>query len=119
MPAQMVGHEGGNKVVAVVVAALQAEIERDTSLCACSFQQFRAKLLCQERVGIADVDEKVWKSRSVLDQRHRIMLAPRRFVVAEIAAQRLDAPRYLRGRGDRRKRAGGAVAVRMRQRDRQ
>src|SRR5947207_15100576 len=39
------------------------------------------------------------------------MLAPCLLVVAEIASQRLDAPRYLRGSNDRRKGAGGAVPV--------
>src|SRR6185295_3051404 len=115
----MVGHEGGNKVVAVVVTALQAEIERDARLRAGAFEQFRAKLFLQEWVGVADVDQEIRKSRAVLDQRDRVMLAPRRFVVAEITAQRLDAPWRLRWRGDRRKYAGRAVTAGIRQRDRQ
>ena len=43
------------------------------------------------------------------------MLAPRLLVVAEITAERLDAPRHARGRDDRRKGAGGAVSVGMAQ----
>ena len=45
------------------------------------------------------------------------MLAPCLPVVAEIAAQRLDAPRHLRRCNDRREGAGGAVATRMVQRN--
>ena len=55
----MVGHEGGNKVIAVVVTALQAQIKRDARLRAGSFQQFGAKLFLQERIRIADIDQKV------------------------------------------------------------
>ena len=47
------------------------------------------------------------------------MPAPGLLVVAEIASQCLDAPRHLRGRNDRRKGAGGAVAIGMAQCDRQ
>ena len=82
-----------------------------------AFQQFRAKLLGQKRIGVAIVHQQIGESGAVLDQRDRIMPAPGLLVVAEIAAQRLDAPRHLRGRNDRRKGAGGAVAIGMTQRD--
>ena len=78
-----------------------------------ALQQFRAKLLGQKLIGVAIVHQQIGKSRAVLDQRNRIMLAPGLLVVAEIAAQRLDAPRHVRGSDDRRKGAGGAVTVGM------
>ena len=80
-------------------------------------QQFRAQLLGQKRIGVAVIHQQIGKSGAVLDQRHRIMLAPGLPVAAEIAAQRLDAPWHLRGSNDRRKGAGGAVAIGMAQRD--
>src|ERR1700737_1701930 len=113
MPTKVIGHEGGNEIVAVVVALLETEGQVNSCLRTCTFQQFRAKLFRQERIGIAAVDQKIGKSGAVLDQSNRIMLAPCFSIVAEIASQRLDAPRDLRGCYDRRESAGGAVAIRM------
>ncbi len=101
MPTQLIGHEGGNEVVAVVIPFLATEGEWDACLRTCSFQQFRAKLFPQKRIGIADIDQKIGKSGAVLDQSNRIMLAPCFSIVSEIASQRLDAPRDLRGRCNR------------------
>src|ERR1700687_3009125 len=117
MPAQMILHEGGNEVVAVVVAAVETKDEGDFRLRTCLLEQFQAKLLHQERVGIAAIDEKIGKPGAVLDQRDGVMLAPRFPAIAEITPQRLDAPRYLRGRHDWRKSAGGAVTIGVAQRD--
>ena len=44
------------------------------------------------------------------------MLAPSGFVCAEIAGERLDAPRHLRWRDNRRESARGAIAIRVAQR---
>src|SRR5258707_1300621 len=52
VPAQMVFHEGGDEVVAVVVAGLAAQGERNFSLLAGGLQQLRAQLLFQKRIGI-------------------------------------------------------------------
>src|SRR5437868_14140804 len=118
MPTQVIGNESGNEVVAVVITFLATEVEGDACLRTSSFQQFRTKLFYQERIGIADVDQKIGKSGAVLDQRNRIVLAPCALVVAEIASQRLDTPGDLRGCGDRRKGAGGAVTTGVREGDR-
>src|ERR1700738_3688167 len=119
MPAHMIGHEGGNEVVAMVIAGLATESERDACLRACTLQQFRAKLFRQERISIAYIDQKIGKPGAVLDQKNRIMLTPGIYVVAQVACQRLDAPGDLRGGCDRRKGAGGPVAPGGGERDRQ
>src|SRR6476620_273099 len=97
MPTQVIGHEGGNEVVAVVITLLETEGERDTCLRTCTFQQFRAKLFHQERIGITTVYQKIEKSGAVLDQRDCIMLSPCCPTVTEITSQRLDTPGDLRG----------------------
>ena len=62
MPAQMIAHEGGDEVIAVVVTGLAAQVERDIRLLASALQQFRAKLFGQERVGVAVVDQQIGKA---------------------------------------------------------
>src|SRR4051794_40880058 len=109
----MIAHEAGDEVVAVVVARLTAEREGDVRFLAGVLQKFRAQLFGEELVGIAIVDKQSGKSGAVLDQRHRIMPAPGLLVVAEIAAERLDAPRHAGGSDDRGKSAGRAVAIGM------
>src|SRR3954454_611736 len=104
----MILHEGGNEVVAVIVAAVAAQLERNVGLSARTFQQFWAKLLVQERIGITYVDQEIRKSRPVLKQGDGIMLAPSARISAEIASERLDAPRNLGGRDNRRKGGRGA-----------
>jgi hypothetical protein len=116
MPAKMILHEGGNEVVAMIVPTLAAQLERDICLRTFSFQQVRAKLLIQERIGITNVDQEIRKPRPILNQRDSIMLAPCLLVAAEIASECLDAPWDLRGCDDRRKRTGGAVARGIRKR---
>src|SRR5436190_5433517 len=101
MPAQVIRHEGGNEVVAVVVAFLHPQGERDGRLGAGTFQQFRTELFLQKWVGVSDIDQEFGKSGAVLDQRNRVMLAPRLLVASEIAAKRFYAPRHLRRSTDR------------------
>src|SRR5258708_11360092 len=62
MPAQVIFHEGGNEIVAVVVTGLETKGQGDLGLRAGAFQQFRAKLLGQEAVGIAAVHQEIEKS---------------------------------------------------------
>ena len=108
MPAKMILHEGRNEVVAVVISALASQLERDIGLRTCTLQQFRAKLLFQERIGITNVDQEIRKSGAVLNQRDGVVLAPSFLVAAKITSERLDAPWDLRGRHDR----GKALAAR-------
>src|SRR5437773_10960678 len=101
MPTQVICHEGRNEIIAMVITALATEIDRDACLRTSSFQPFRAKMFCQELIGIADINQKYGKSGTVLDQGNRVMLAPRLLIAPEIAGQRLDTPRDLRGCDDR------------------
>ena len=57
VPAQMIGHEGGDEVVAVVVTFLAAQGEGNVRLLAGALQQFRAKLLGEKRIGVAIVHQ--------------------------------------------------------------
>src|SRR5689334_2849983 len=92
VPPQMIGHEGGDEIIAVVVAALTPEREANAGLLACCVQEFGLELLGQELIGIAIVDQKLGKLGAVLDQRDGVVVAPGLLVVAEIASKRLDTP---------------------------
>ena len=76
-----------------------------------SLEQLGPQLIFDERVGIADIDEDFGDARAVLDQRDGVVLAPGRAIVAEIAGQRLLAPRHLARRDDRREGGDAAEAV--------
>src|SRR5262245_30500878 len=117
VPAQMVSQECGDEVVAVIVAGLPAQGEGDPGFLARALQQLRAELLREKLVGVAVVDQQIGQSGAVLDQRDRIVLAPCLPVIAEIAAERLDAPWHPRRCDNRRKRTDRAIAARMTQRD--
>src|SRR6185437_2754620 len=58
MPAQMVGHEGRDEIVTVVVAGADIELERDAGAGARLLEQLGAQFLVEERVGVADVNQK-------------------------------------------------------------
>jgi hypothetical protein len=87
----MIGHEGRDEIIAMVVAALGAQGEGDAGLLASRLQQLRLELLGQELIGITIVDQEFPEFRTVFDQGDGIVLAPGIPVVAEIAAQRLDS----------------------------
>jgi len=91
MPAQMVFHEGGYEIIAVVVAGPAAKCQRDRSQCAGAFQQLGAELLGEKLVGISDIHQKVGEPCAILDQRNRVVASPCRLVVAKVSAQRLGA----------------------------
>src|SRR3954454_13660273 len=52
VPAQMIVHEGGNEVIAVIVASLGAQGEGNVRLLAGRLQQLRAQLLGEKRIGV-------------------------------------------------------------------
>ena len=94
MPAQMIAHESRDEIIAVVVAGLSAQGEGDAGLLAGGLQQLRAKLLGEELIGIAIVDQQIPEFRAILDQRDRVMRAPCTPVVAEITALTPDSKKY-------------------------
>src|SRR5207237_49064 len=115
----MIFHECGYEIIAVVVAGLTAEQQWNLRLRAGALQKLGAKLLGQELIGVADIDQQIREPSTVLDERDGIVSAPSRTVIAEIPAERLDAPWHLRRRDNRRKGAGGAIAIGRPQRNRE
>src|SRR4051812_17668833 len=111
MPAQMVLHKGRDEIIAVVVPLLHSQRERDAGVAARGFEQFGLQLGFEEAVGTALIDEDLFYARAIFDQRHRVRGAPGSTVGAEIAAERLLAPRNLRRRDDRRESGDAAIAA--------
>src|SRR5262245_12893932 len=97
----MIAHERRDEIVAVVVAILLTQGEGNVRFLTSALQQFRSKLLGEELVGGAIVDQKFGESGAVLDQGDGVMLSPGLRVAAEVAAQRLGSPGHLRWRYDR------------------
>ena len=79
MPGQMIGHERRDEIITVVVSRLAAQRQRDAGL---------LRMLASSNSGrnsfsmngsaVADIDEDFFDARAILDQRDRIVLAPRR-----------------------------------------
>ena len=114
MVGQVVRHEGGDEVVAVVVALMQAQGE-GLAVAAHPLEAVRVELGGQKLVGHALIDEDRRAAPAVLHQRAGVVLAPHRPVGAEVAAEGLLAPRAPAGRGDRREGRHRAVQIRMAQ----
>jgi hypothetical protein len=74
----MIFHEGRDEVIAVVIAGLATQDQRDARMRTGVLQQFGAKLFGQEWIGIADIDQEIGKPRTILDQRDRVVPAPGR-----------------------------------------
>jgi hypothetical protein len=72
----MIGHEGRDEIIAVVVAGVAIELERDAGVRAGLLEELGSKLFFEERVGLADVDQQLADAGSVLDQRDGVMLLP-------------------------------------------
>jgi hypothetical protein len=119
VPGELVGHEGRDEVVAVVVTLLHPQGQGDAGSAAGVGQQLRAELLGQEIVRLALVDQQVGQARAVLDQRDRVVTAPCLRVGAEIAGKRLVPPRHLARCDDRCEGGAAAEPVGVAQRDRQ
>ncbi len=113
MPADMVRHESGDEIIAVVVARLAAKGEVYARVFAGLLEKLRPKLLVEERIVGPDVDEDVRHSCAVFDQRHGIVVSPQLLVVAKIAAKRLMPPRHLGRRHDRRKSRDATKSLRI------
>src|SRR6476646_5945793 len=95
MPAQMIGHEGRDEVITVIVAGLHPQGQRNARIGASPFEQLGPKFFLDERVVGANVDQQTVDPRPIRDQRAGIVPAPGALVVPELMAQRLLAPRHL------------------------
>ena len=56
VPPQMIAHECRDEIIAVVVATLAAQGNGNVRFLTGALQQFRAKLLAEELVGVAIID---------------------------------------------------------------
>src|SRR5215218_4576822 len=73
VPADVVGHEGRDEIIAVIVAWLHPQVQRDACLLTGTLQKLRTKLRLEEWVGSADVHEQLVDARAVSNQRHGVM----------------------------------------------
>src|ERR1700733_9907302 len=122
MKAQVILDEAGDEVVIVTVALVAAQLQRLAGADAGLLQQLRQQLtLRQELVGQPLVDQQLRKQRraACADQLHRVVARPGGRVLAEIARQRLAAPRAAGRRADRCEGGDRAVDVRISERQHQ
>src|SRR5690606_5828366 len=108
VPRDVLGHEGRDEEVRVIVPFLHPDGRRDIGLAAGLVQQMRLQLRVEEIVGGALVDQQLGQPRALLDQRAGVVLPPGAHVFPEIAAERLLAPWAVDRADDRRERAGRA-----------
>eukprot|EP01035_Chromulina_nebulosa_P035868 gene35867-48236_t len=97
----MIGHEGRDEVIAVIVTRLHPQCQRDAGIVTGLPQQLRLELLCEELIGIALIDQDFRHARTIGNQRAGVISAPRTLVGTDITAERLLAPRAMRRRHDR------------------
>src|SRR5262247_2697225 len=100
---QVVFHEGGDEVVAVVVAVLHAQRERGARLPAAVVEHLRVKLLRKKLVRGTLIDEDRARKRPLRDQDTGVVFCPGLLVRPQVAAKRFLPPGAAHGRGDRRK----------------
>ena len=104
---QVVGHEGGDEVVAVVVAGMPAQVQCLAGLGAGQLEQMRVQLHRQKLVGQALVDQDAARDRvrcaARPSGRVASCAAQAAAVGAQVAGEGLASPRALAGRADRRK----------------
>jgi hypothetical protein len=55
----MVGHERGDEIIAVIIAWLKAEAQRNAGIRAGAFEQLRPEFLFEEWIGVSDIDEQL------------------------------------------------------------
>src|SRR5687768_995314 len=107
----MVFHEGRDEIIAVVVALLHAQGERDVGGTTGGVKQLRLQLTLQEAVRGALVDEQIVDTGAVLNQGDGVVSAPKGPIRDEVAAERLLPPRHPRRRRDRREGGDASVAA--------
>ena len=115
----MIRHECRDEVIAVVVAGLQPQLERDPGAVAGIAQKFGSELIGEKLIALPLIDENPGNAGACVDQGDGIVAIPGGAIVAQIACQRLFSPRHSRRRNDRREGTDCLVSVRKRQPDRQ
>src|SRR3546814_20731063 len=89
----MLGHEGRDEIIAMIVARLHADRRFLSGALARLDQQLGLELPGQKSIGIALVDEQIGQSRAGRDQRAGVVGTPGLAILAQIARPRLFAPR--------------------------
>src|SRR5687768_15672603 len=110
--AEVILHERRDEVVRVIVAFVPAQRELLSRRLARFDEELRAQLAFEELVGETLVDEELEGKRAArANELARVVLGPRRAVLAEIAGERLLTPRHTRRSDDRRERGHARVAI--------
>jgi hypothetical protein len=107
----VVAHEGGDEVVAVIVPGLRTQQEVDPGSAACLLEQVRLQLLLQKTIRVTLIDEDTRIKPMLGDELTSIVLLPAPAIRTQVAAERLLAPGTLSGRDDRGKRRDGLVLL--------
>src|SRR3546814_10207288 len=102
MPGDMLGHEGRDEIIAVVISGLHPDLRLLPVALARFDQQFGLELFGQEIVRLALIDQQVGPAQPLIEQGARVIGVPLLAVITEVIAERLLAPRALRRRDDRR-----------------
>jgi len=105
--------EGGDEVIAVVVALLPAQGQRKVAGGANPFERCRVQLLGQKLIGGALIDQQGNGLRSRLDQAGGIVIGPCLAMVAQIGFETALPPAAGHRVTDRREGGNGPVAPRF------
>src|SRR5688500_1631476 len=117
--AQVIVHEGRDEEVAVVVALVDAQLERLSRAGACRLEELGLELALEELVAGPLVDEELARKRALREQRDRVVFGPAVPSFAEVARERLLPPGHLARRHNRRERRNRSVLAREPKRDRE
>src|SRR5215204_3258260 len=109
----MVGDEGLDEVVRVVITRLPTQLERLPGLTAGLLQKMRMELRLQELVRLALVDQDLRRPRASPDELGRIVGPPGIAIRPEVVRECLVAPRAAHGRANGRECRHGAESLRV------
>src|SRR6185437_4848913 len=114
MKSQVVLDECRNEEIAVVVAALQAQVQRDARSRARILEQIGPELALEKWVARSLINQDCRSCpAAIFDQRGCVVVPPAVALVAKVACQRLLAPGAPHRRGDRGERRYRSVAMRI------
>ena len=57
MPCNVISHEGRDEIIAVIIARLHPQRQRDPGIGTGLFEQLRLQLLCEELIGITLINK--------------------------------------------------------------
>src|SRR4051812_33139952 len=101
MPGDVIGDERLDEPVRVIVSRMAAQGEALTGGAGGRLERLGAQLPVEKLVGEPLVNENLAAARGAPEQHARVVRLPPRTIGAEVAAERLLAPRYRHRVGDR------------------